>query len=683
MNLLQAFFAAATAVSIAALALQNRGAHACTMIAIGKNATVDGSTLMAHTDDAGGGAADLRLIRVPAQDHPAGAKRAVYSFFGGYPRLVSHERGPHYAPTSDDEPLTKPLGFVPQVPHTYAYFDQDYGMMNEMQLSIGESTCGARTVGWSKDLPYGSNLFGIAELSKIALERCDSARCAITTMGDLAVEHGFFSEDSGDPAAPGYIDSAETLGIADKYGEVWIFHVLTGKNNASAVWAAQRVPDDHLVTVANAFMIREMDLSDSEHFMASPNVHSFAQEMGWWNESMGPFDFTAAYGFHDVDPVHPLYTGRRVWRIFDRVAPSLQLDPRVGIVSQYATYPFSVKPEQLLEPSSVMDLLRDYYQDTEYDMSKGVAAGPFGSPIRYDGDNKGVIGGWERPISSFRTIYSFVLQARSFLPDPIGCVLWYGQSSPHTSVYVPFSCRQSDVPSAYRLTAGKQSAFSQQSAWWAFNFVKNWSQLRFDRINQDIRKQIAEVQWAAVKARQAMELHVSEQLKGSGDKAIDAYFEERSNEFAAHVVERWWQFAWTLVGKFADGYVTTGENPEDMETPGYPAWWLATSEYAKWPGKSFVAHGAIQEVIIGSPSAANATAAPVVSATNATTTITPTVAVVSTKSAGDGDGNAAPASSWGSSIAQIGGGMVIGTVFGVAIMWIADSRRRSGYRALL
>lgn len=671
LKLLQSSIAAAAS----ALVLQSHGAHACTIIAIGKNATVDGSTLMAHTDDAGGGAADLRLIRVPAQDHPADAKRAVYSFFGGYPRLVSHERGPHYAPTRDDEPLTEPLGFIPQVAHTYAYFDQDYGMMNEVQLSIAESTCGAKTVGWSKDLPYGNNLFGIAELSKIALERCDSARCAITTMGDLAVEHGFFSEDSGDPAAPGYIDSAETLGIADKYGEVWIFHVLTGKNNASAVWAAQRVPNDHLVAVANAFMIREMNLSDSEQFMASPNVHSFAQEMGWWNETMGPFDFTAAYGFHDVDPVRPLYTGRRVWRIFDRAAPSLKLDSRLGIVSQYATYPFSVKPEKLLEPSSVMDLLRDYYQDTEYDMSKGVAAGPFGSPIRYDGDNKGVIGGWERPISSFRTIYSFVLQARSFLPDSIGCVLWYGQSSPHSSVYVPFSCRQSDVPSAYRLTAGKQSEFSQQSAWWAFNFVKNWSQLRFDRISEDIRKRITAVQQAAVDARQAMELHARTQLKGD-DKAIDAFFESRSNEFAASVVDRWWQFAWTLVGKFADGYVTTGENPEEMETPGYPAWWLATTEYAKWPGSSFVAHGAVQEVIIGSPPA-EVSPVPVPSATNAT----PTATIASTKSTGDDD--AAPASSWGSSIAQVGGGMVVGTVFGVAIMWIADSRRRSGYRALV
>ncbi|KAF1335329.1 hypothetical protein FI667_g1129, partial [Globisporangium splendens] len=658
--------------------------NACTMIAVGKRATADGSTLMAHTDDAGGGAADLRLVRVPAQDHTDGSTRAVYSFFGGFPRLVANERGPHYAPKDKSDALTEPLGFIPQVLHTYAYFDLDYGMMNEVQLSIAESTCGARTVGWAKDVSYGYNLFGIAELSKIALERCDSARCAIQTMGDLAVEYGFFSEDSGDPAAPGYIDSAEALGIADKYGEAWIFHVLTGKNNASAVWAAQRVADDHVAAVANAFVIREMDLNDTDNFMASPNVHSFAQEMGWWHPEDGPFDFTAAYGFRDFDPVRPLYTGRRVWRIFDRVAPSLKLDSRLGLVSQYSTYPFSVKPDTQLSTNDVMELYRDYYQDTEYDMSKGMVAGPFGNPLRWDGDNKGVTGGWERPISSFRTMFSFVLQARSFLPDGIGGIAWFGESSPHSTVYVPFSCRQSSVPSAYLESVGKQSEFHPKSAWWAFNFVKNWSQLRFDAIQRDIAKKIDELQHAAFEARAAMEKQVQQDFGNStndiANAAIDAYLEKHANEFAASIVDQWWQYAWELVGKFADGYITTGERPEDMVTPGYPAWWLTATEYAKWPGDTFTPKGGIKKEVtaIGAPQLPTT---PSTAPTTDEPSATPAVATVATGSKDDGQ----PSSSfsWSLAVAQIGGGVVIGIVVTVLAMWIVEKRRRSGYEALL
>ncbi|KAG9411188.1 hypothetical protein AC1031_022082 [Aphanomyces cochlioides] len=121
------------------------GIEACTVIGVTNKATQDGSSLLAHTDDAGGGAADIRLVNVPAADHAPGSMRAVYNFAGGYPRLTSKDRGPLYAPVGD-QTLQEPLGYIPQVQHTYAYFDQDYGMMNEVQLSIAESTCSAKTV---------------------------------------------------------------------------------------------------------------------------------------------------------------------------------------------------------------------------------------------------------------------------------------------------------------------------------------------------------------------------------------------------------------------------------------------------------------------------------------------------------------------------------------------------------
>ena len=58
---------------------------------------------------------DLRLARVPAMHHPHGAQRPVYpTSEGGYPRLVSESRGPEYEPRRG-QPLTRPLGTVPQV----------------------------------------------------------------------------------------------------------------------------------------------------------------------------------------------------------------------------------------------------------------------------------------------------------------------------------------------------------------------------------------------------------------------------------------------------------------------------------------------------------------------------------------------------------------------------------------
>jgi len=557
----------------------------CMIFAVGKKATVDGSTLIAHTDDAGGGSADLRLVRVPAMDHPPGNMRPVYEFFGGYPRVVTNDRGDYYKPVTGQN-LTKVLGYIPQVPHTYAYFDQDYGMQNEKQLSIAESTCSAKTVGWSKsNATYGYNLFGIAELSKVALERCDSARCAIQLMGDLAVKYGFYSEDSGSPAAPDLQDSAEALGIGDRYGEVWIFHVMTGPSNASAVWVAQRVPDGHITAVANSFSIREIDLNDPDNFMASDNVMQFAEDMGWWDPDDGPFDFTAAYVPDDAPScVGALYTGRRLWRIFDVFAPSLELDSRLGFIPSKPTYPFSVKPDDLIEVPELMAIMRDYYNDTEYDMTKGLAAGPFGTPVRYGGPTYNITGGWERAISVSRAAFSFVLQSREYLPDDIGGVVWYGQDAPHGTCYIPFYCSQEAIPKSY--VKGLQSVFNLESAWWAFNFVNNWSQLRFNEISKDIVAKYTAYEKEAFLLLEKLEKEAQEKFKDNSPER-QRFLQANTNAFAEKVISGWWQFAWQLVGKYSGGCITTGELPQEQQAPGYPKEWLLLSEFAGWPGDTF------------------------------------------------------------------------------------------------
>ncbi|KAF0701197.1 Aste57867_8306 [Aphanomyces stellatus] len=563
----------------AGLLLCTIATEACTVIAVGKGATFDGSVMVTHTNDAGLNPADLRMVRVPAKNHSHGSMRAVYNFQrNGYPRLVSMDRGPLYEPV-ENQTISKVVGHIPQVPYTHGYFDHDYGMINDVQLSIAESTCAAKTVGWPKSLHYGHNMFQVEELTKIALERCDSARCAIKLMGDLAVTYGFFGEYGKNQRA-NYGSSSEALGISDKYGETWIFHILTGPNNSSAVWAAQRVQDDHLAVIANSFVIRKLNISDPDNFMASENVESFAQEMGWWDPNRGPFDFAAAYSWAKPGPTKPLYGGRRIWRIYDVFAPSLKLDSTLGQHPEVETYPFSVKPDEKVTPLRLMDIMRDHYEGTKYDMTKEVAAGPFGNPIRFGGSTKGVQGGWERSISMHRTTHSFVLQSRGDLPDDVGGVAWYSLGAPHGSVYTPFSCGQSSIPSSY--LASRKHEFDTKSAWWAFEFVNNWSMLRYDLIHADIKQEMDAIQAGALllhdeTVRNARTMHDPE--------ARIQYIENRNNDFAQQMVDRWWTLAFRLVVKFSDGYIIKGDRSGSMSAPGYPAWWLESTNFATWPMK--------------------------------------------------------------------------------------------------
>lgn len=75
--------------------------------------------------------------------------------------------------------------------HTYALLEASYGIMNEHQLAIGESSCPARF--WAAPTTSGGKAqIEARELSRLALERTKTAREAISLMGSLAMKHGFY-----------------------------------------------------------------------------------------------------------------------------------------------------------------------------------------------------------------------------------------------------------------------------------------------------------------------------------------------------------------------------------------------------------------------------------------------------------------------------------------------------------
>ena len=164
-------------------------AEACTVMVVTKGASADGSMIVSHSNDGRG--AEMNLIYVPAKDHPKGSKRPVYPTavaldtmpeYNAFdqPNLVAPERSEGY--NYPGKPRTIPIGYIPEVEHTYAYMDADYGVANEYGLMFGECT------DMSAHLPVvpykkGGGIFYAAELSRVALERCKTAREAIKLMG--------------------------------------------------------------------------------------------------------------------------------------------------------------------------------------------------------------------------------------------------------------------------------------------------------------------------------------------------------------------------------------------------------------------------------------------------------------------------------------------------------------------
>jgi len=582
---------------------RSRGSLACTSIAVGKDASATGYPMVTHSDDSGPHTTDVRLIRVPRKTWPAGSRRPLYYWSPGYPRVVSSALSPEYAPV-DGQTETVPLGHVPQVPQTWAYWDTDYGVQNERGLSIGESTCTARTVGWpaSPDKPYGYNRAGIEDLSKIALERCETARCAVETMGAIAVEQGFYSADSGPPDAPDYLSSAECLAIADPNpGDVWIFNILTGRGNASAIWAAQRIPSDHIAPIGNAFTIRKIRLDDPENFLYSAGVTDLAVEQGWWSPeeeaSANVFGFFEAYGYTPPDDgkasnaqtIIRYYSGRRMWRIWGLLTPleGARVDPETGHLPRSRNpYPISLPaPKGSVTLQMVMDAHRDHYEGTPYDLTKGMAAGPYGTPNRGGLRRSQLSGQFERAISMHRTTWSHIVEAK---PHGRG-VTWFGYDAPHGTAYLPFFAAATEgAPEAWRSHAGCQSKFSTKVAWWAFQVVNQYADLNFGLINAEVKAKAHEIEAEAQRLVPAWE---EESLGKLGSEAAELQaLTARSNAFAEAQLAAWWELWRHVVAKFGRYAVTHNETElggEDYNGQAYPAWWLRSPEvgFTSWTVK--------------------------------------------------------------------------------------------------
>jgi len=549
-------------------------ALACTTTIVTPGATESGSMFVTHSDD--GHLADARLMRVPAADYPPGSERPVYydavsmgelpqyaSF--GYRRYTGTSRGPDYE--APDLPQTEPLGFIPQVAHTYAYFDGNYGIMNEHQLMFGECTDGSKTDGTQ---PGPNRLFYSAELARVALERCTNAVDAVELMGHLIDTYGYYG-------------TGETLPVADPE-EAWVIEMVPGPGDVPGLWVAQKVPDGEVFVAANELRIREIDPDDPNQKIGK-HVFATAKAQGWWKSEDGKLDWLESVSLGEYN--HPYYSLRRVWRLMTFLAPSRNFSPWVE--NGYTTkFPFTIKPDVKLSRKDVMALHRDHFEDTPFSLRKGVASGPFGCPDRYLGPYEagGDVasptakreGAWERALSVYYCTYVFVCEGRSSLPDPIGGILWFGNGQPAETCFTPFYAGITKIAPVFKTCDARM--FTRDSAFWAFNFVENWASLNYDAIHADIvakrgpmEKEMAEA--VLITDTEALKLHQSD--PGAAKKFLtDFSLTTANNTFLS-----WQNFSDRLVAKYADGGLNFPGKLNDKQ--GYPKAWLKTTSWPNGP----------------------------------------------------------------------------------------------------
>lgn len=510
--------------------LSVNGIFACTNFLVGKAATLDGSTLISYNADSYFlfGA----LYHYPAAKYPAGTMLDIHNWDSG-----------------------KYLGKIKQVERTYSVI----GNMNEYQLCIGETTFGGREelVDSTAIMDYGSLIY-------VTLQRAKSAREAIKVMTDLVAEYGYYSE-------------GESFSIADP-NEVWIMEMVgKGPNNKGAVWVAQRIPDECVSAHANQARITTFPFDDKNNCMYAEDVIAFAREKGYFKGKNKDFSFSDTYAPLDYTALRACEA--RVWSFFRKVDPAMDRFKSYVKGETAERMPLWIKPTFKLTAQKLKEYMRDQYEGTEFDMTKGLAAGEFGSklrcsPLTFKVDSVDYV--HERPTATQQTGFTFVGQMRSWLPDYIGGILWFGVDDAATSLYVPMYCGITSVPECFRADNGSLLEYSPTSAFWIYNWVANYAYSKYSYMFADIKK--VQSQWES--DFNALVPAMDKVAVGMTEADARVFLTNFSCSQAENSTKAWKKLGEYLLVKYMDGNIKAEKNgkfvqneykiPTTIIRPGYP-----------------------------------------------------------------------------------------------------------------
>ena len=529
---------------------------ACTNYLVTKGASTTGSTMITYAADSHVLYGELYFW--PAKDHAEGSMLDVYEWDTG-----------------------KFLGQIPQIAHTYSVV----GNMNEHSLAIGETTYGGRS-----ELRDTTGIIDYGSLIYITLQRAKNAREAVKTIAELMDNFGYYS-------------SGESFSISDP-NEVWIMELIgKGPANTGAVWVARMIPDGYVSGHANQARIQKFPMADGKTSITSKNLDKIfnpnittvyahdvvdvAKDNDWYNGKDKDFSFSDVYA--PVDFGGARFCEIRVWSFFKDYSDDM--DQYFEYVSGHELdnrMPLWIKPDKKVSNLDLMDAMRDHLEDTPLDMAKDLGAGPFGLPYRWrpltwsTEDDEATYCN-ERATATQQTGFSFVAESRSWLPNAIGGIIWFGVDDASASVYVPMYCGMTHVPESFAVGNGDMLTYSPTSAFWAFSFVSNFAYLRYNimmkevialqtKLENKFTNEVSAIDKAAVALAE----------KGSIDDARD-FITSYSVNAGDNTVKEWQKLGQFLLVKYLDGNVKKDENgvflrnaygnPAGPEYPGYSEEW--------------------------------------------------------------------------------------------------------------
>ena len=318
------------------------------------------------------------------------------------------------------------------------------------------------------------------------------------------------------------------------------------------------------------------------------DVIDFAKLKGIYTERDGKFSFSDTYAPLDFSAARGCEA--RVYAFFNRVNSNMKQYEKYAMGHDFSTrMPLWIKPDKKLSLQDVMAMMRDHYEGTSMDMTQDLGAGPYQCPYRWRPMGwtvDGVDYVHERATSTQQTGFSFVAQCRSWLPNIIGGILWFGVDDTYSTVYAPMYCGINKIPLCFREGNGSMVEYSETSAFWLFNRVTNFAYSRYNDMIKDIIKVQDRLESGFVKSVAAFDKVAEKQLASTKDTAaVIDMLTQFSNSQAELMFTEWKKLDNFLMVKYIDGNIKKEKDGKFLESeyrdgqcvfpeqPAYPEWW--------------------------------------------------------------------------------------------------------------
>lgn len=411
---------------------------ACTTILVGKDASYDGSTMIARNDDSPSGSYMPKKYVVI---HPEEQVKTYCS-------VISHV---------EIELPENPMKYT-AVPNAVkgegiwaasGVNEENVGMTATETITSNPRVLGADPlVTYHTDEDGKEIVGGIGEedIVYIVLPYIHSAREGVQRLGSLLEQYGTY----------------EMNGIAfqDK-DEIWWLETIGGHH-----WIARKVPDDVYVVMPNQFGIDWFDLndafSDQKEHMCSADLREFIEknhlDLSMKKEDSldqtGKINAREIFGSHD-DADH-VYNTPRAWYIERYLNPNTKIWD--GENAEYTPFsdhlPWCMIPEKKITVEDVKYVLSSHYQGTPYD------------PYLPYGDKS--MSGAFRSIGINRNDFMSLIQMRPDCEADYSVIQWIAFASNAFNVMVPFYAAVETTPEYF---ANTTKEVSTDSFYWCSRMI--------------------------------------------------------------------------------------------------------------------------------------------------------------------------------------------------------------------